>query len=87
MHAINIFIFQWGRTPLIAACEGGHPATAQLLIGKGADLSTFVRPLFCWCLSTVWSDVRDNILPPTLNCCYSFNVMLVLISIMFDTEH
>ena len=33
------FIFQWGRTPLIAACEGGHSATAQLLIENRADLN------------------------------------------------
>ena len=25
-------------TPLIAACKGGHSATAQLLIEEGADL-------------------------------------------------
>ena len=31
--------FQRERTPLIAACEGGHSETAQLLIEKGADLN------------------------------------------------
>ena len=36
--------FQRGRTPLIAACEGGHSETALLLIEKGADLSSHVRP-------------------------------------------
>ena len=50
----NNFIFQIGRTPLTAACEGGHSATAQLLIENGADLFTRVRPhVFCCCLSYV----------------------------------
>ena len=35
---LSMFIFQSGRTPLIAACKGGHSATAQLLLEKGADL-------------------------------------------------
>ena len=35
---LSMFIFQSGRTPLIAACGGGHSATVQLLIEKGADL-------------------------------------------------
>ena len=34
-----MFILQIGRTPLIAACKGGHSKTAQLLIEKGADLN------------------------------------------------
>ena len=34
----SMFIFQNGMAPLIAACEGGHSATAQLLIEKGADM-------------------------------------------------
>ena len=34
-----MFILQERRTPLIAACEGGHSKTAQLLIEKGADLN------------------------------------------------
>ena len=38
---LSLFIFQRGRTPLIAACWGGHYATAQLLIEKGADLDNF----------------------------------------------
>ena len=36
---LSMFIFQRGRTPMIAACEGGHSTTAQLLIEKGADLN------------------------------------------------
>ena len=36
---LAMFIFQRGRTPLIAACEGGHSETAQVLIEKGADLN------------------------------------------------
>ena len=39
-----MFIFQMRRTPLIAACERGHSATVQMLIDKGADLSSHVRP-------------------------------------------
>ena len=39
LYILSMFNFQSGRTPLIAACEGGHSATAQLLIEKGADLS------------------------------------------------
>ena len=31
-------LYQDGRSPLIAACEGGHAETAQLLIKKGADV-------------------------------------------------
>ena len=34
-----MFTFQRGWTPLLAACEGGHSATAQSLIEKGADLN------------------------------------------------
>ena len=36
---LSLFVFQRGRTPLIAACEGGHSENAQLLIEKGADLN------------------------------------------------
>ena len=32
-------LFQDGRSPLIAACEGGHTETAQLLIDKGVDVN------------------------------------------------
>ena len=35
---LSMFIFQSGKTPLIAACEGGHSTTAQLSIEEGADL-------------------------------------------------
>ena len=35
---LSMFIFKRKRTPLTAACEGGHSATAQLLIEKGADM-------------------------------------------------
>ena len=42
---LSMFIFQQKRTPLIAACEGGHSATAQLLIEKGADLKKQDRVL------------------------------------------
>ena len=31
-------LFQDGRSPLKAACDGGHTKTAQLLIDKGADV-------------------------------------------------
>ena len=36
---LSMFIFQSGRTPLTAACGGGHSTTAQLLIEEGADLN------------------------------------------------
>ena len=36
---LSAFIFQWGWTPLIAACEKGHSEIAQLLTEKGADLN------------------------------------------------
>ena len=38
VYMLSIFIIQLGMTPLIAACEGGHSATAQLLIEEGANL-------------------------------------------------
>ena len=38
LYMLLMFILQSGRTPLKAACEGGHSVTAQLLIEKGADL-------------------------------------------------
>ena len=32
-------LYQDGRSPLLAAIEGGHTETAQLLIDKGADVN------------------------------------------------
>ena len=39
LFMLPMFIFQSGRTPLLAACEGGDSKTAQLLVEKGADLN------------------------------------------------
>ena len=36
---LSMFIFQWGMTPLIAACVEGQSETARLLIENGADLN------------------------------------------------
>ncbi len=30
---------QFGKFPLLAACEGGHTETAKLLIDRGADVN------------------------------------------------
>ena len=30
---------QYGKFPLLAACEGGHTETAKLLIDRGADVN------------------------------------------------
>ena len=30
---------QLGKSPLLAACEGGHTETAKLLIDRGADVN------------------------------------------------
>ena len=35
----------WGETPLRAACNGGHTATAALLINKGADVNNRTKVL------------------------------------------
>ena len=32
-------LYQGARSPLLAAIEGGHTETAQLLIDKGADVN------------------------------------------------
>ena len=32
-------LYQGARSPLLAAIEGGHTDTAQLLIDKGADVN------------------------------------------------
>ena len=32
---------QFEKFPLLAACEGGHTETANLLIDRGADINMF----------------------------------------------
>ena len=39
LFMLLMFIFQWGSTPLIVACERGDTKTTQLLVEKGADLN------------------------------------------------
>ena len=39
LYILSTFIFQRGRTPLIAACEKGHSESAMMLIEKGANLN------------------------------------------------
>ena len=36
-------LYQYERSPLLAACQGGHTETAQLLIDKGADVNKASR--------------------------------------------
>ena len=36
---VYYMLYQYERSPLLAACEGGHTETAQLLIDKGADVN------------------------------------------------
>ena len=36
---LTAHLYQGARSPLLAAIEGGHTQTAQLLIDKGADVN------------------------------------------------
>ena len=38
---IYIFSIQYGRSPLLVACEGGHTETTRCLIDKGANVNMF----------------------------------------------